>query len=112
MKETTMCLIDREGKVMLETAVTTDSDAIFKALRPYVAKLSRVGHEAGSLSPPWLQNDASASWPCRPAPCFKDYTSFCVQDLILQPHVVDFRSERWVTQDGTVAPLDPVAGQH
>jgi transposase len=46
--------IDREGKVVLETKVTTDPDAIFKVLKPYVAKLRRIGHEAGSLSP-WLQ---------------------------------------------------------
>jgi transposase len=39
---------------VLETKVTTDPDAIFKVLKPYAAKLRRVGHEAGSLSP-WLQ---------------------------------------------------------
>jgi transposase len=54
MEETAICVIDREGKVVLETMVTTDPDAIFKVLKPYAAKLRRVGHEAGSLSP-WLQ---------------------------------------------------------
>jgi transposase len=54
MEATAICVIDREGKVMLETSVVTDPDAIFAALKPYVAKLRRVGHEAGSLSP-WLQ---------------------------------------------------------
>jgi transposase len=54
MEETAICVIDREGKVVLETKVTTDPDAIFKVLKPYVAKLRRIGHEAGSLSP-WLQ---------------------------------------------------------
>jgi transposase len=54
MEETAICVIDREGKVVLETKVTTDPDAIFKVLKPYAAKLRRVGHEAGSLSP-WLQ---------------------------------------------------------
>jgi transposase len=55
MEETAICVIDREGKVvLLEIKVTTDPDAIFKALKPYAAKLRRVGHEAGSLSP-WLQ---------------------------------------------------------
>jgi transposase len=52
MEETAICVIDREGKVVLK--VTTDPDAIFKVLKPYAAKLRRVGHEAGSLSP-WLQ---------------------------------------------------------
>ena len=54
MEATAICAIDREGKVMLETSVATDPDAIFAALKPYAAKLRRVGHEAGSLSP-WLQ---------------------------------------------------------
>jgi len=37
---------------------------------------------------------------------FKGYESFVVQDLILRPHVVRFRRERWLTPDRTViAPL-------
>jgi hypothetical protein len=38
---------------------------------------------------------------------FKGYTSFLVQDLVIRPHVIDFRRERWLTPDGTVvtAPL-------
>jgi transposase len=54
MEETSLCVVDQEGKVVLETSVTTDPDAIFKALRKHAPKLRRVGHEAGSLSP-WLQ---------------------------------------------------------
>lgn len=54
MEETAICVIDREGKVVLETMVTTDPDAIVKVLKPYLSKLRRAGHEAGSLSP-WLQ---------------------------------------------------------
>jgi transposase len=46
MEESAICVIDREGKVVLETKVTTDPDAIFKVLKPYVAKLRRIGHEA------------------------------------------------------------------
>ncbi|MGA2125684.1 MAG: transposase [Xanthobacteraceae bacterium] len=38
---------------------------------------------------------------------FKGYTSFVVQDLVIHPHVVDFRCERWQTPDGKMmtAPL-------
>src|SRR3984893_550449 len=38
---------------------------------------------------------------------FKGYTSFVVQDLVIRPHVVNFRCERWQTPDGDMvtAPL-------
>src|SRR5437016_11823014 len=38
---------------------------------------------------------------------FKGYTSFVVQDLVIHPHVVNFRCERWQTPDGDMvtAPL-------
>src|SRR5215470_6982795 len=38
---------------------------------------------------------------------FKGYTSFVVQDLIIHPHVINFRCERWQTPDGDMvtAPL-------
>src|SRR6202790_4173016 len=38
---------------------------------------------------------------------FKGYTSFVVQDLVIRPHVVNFRCERWQAPDGgmVTAPL-------
>jgi hypothetical protein len=38
---------------------------------------------------------------------FKGYTSFVVQDLVIRPHVVNFRCERWRAPDGgmVTAPL-------
>src|ERR1017187_6153256 len=38
---------------------------------------------------------------------FKGYTNFVVQDLVIRPHVVNFRCERWQTPDGAsmTAPL-------
>jgi transposase len=33
MEGTAICVIDRDGKVVLEIKVTTDPDAIFKALK-------------------------------------------------------------------------------
>ncbi|MBV9532013.1 MAG: transposase, partial [Bradyrhizobium sp.] len=49
-----------------------------------------------------------------PGSRFKGYTSFIVQDLIVRPHVVDFRCERWLTPDGTVltAPLPDGIDSH
>src|SRR5215472_9854841 len=42
-----------------------------------------------------------------PGSRFKGYTSFVVQDLVIRPHVVNFRCERWQTPDGDMvtAPL-------
>jgi len=42
-----------------------------------------------------------------PGSRFKGYTSFVVQDLVIRPHVVNFRCERWQTPDGKIvtAPL-------
>jgi hypothetical protein len=40
---------------------------------------------------------------------FKGYEDFLVQDLVLRPHVVRFRRERWLTPDGrtVTAPMPP-----
>ena len=42
-----------------------------------------------------------------PGSRFKGYASFLVQDLMIRPHVTDFRRERWQTPDGktVMAPL-------
>ena len=51
--ETAVCVVDEHGEVHLTVKVETDPDALFVVLKPFVARLRRVGHEAGSLSP-WL----------------------------------------------------------
>jgi hypothetical protein len=47
---------------------------------------------------------------------FKGYEDFVVQDLVLQPRVIRYRRERWLTPDGQnlVAPLpaDVLPGSH
>jgi hypothetical protein len=45
---------------------------------------------------------------------FKGYTNFVVQDLVIRPHVVNFRCERWQTPDGNMmtAPLPAGIGGH
>jgi transposase len=53
MDETAICVVDDKGKVALQTTVVTDPDAIKLVLKPYLGRLRRVGHEAGSFSP-WL----------------------------------------------------------
>jgi transposase len=53
MDESAICVVDDTGEVVLQTTVVTDPDAIKAALKPYLSRLRRLGHEAGALSP-WL----------------------------------------------------------
>ena len=56
---TAMCVVDDQGVVVLEASMDTDPVIIAKRLKPYLSKLKRVGHEAGSLSP-WLHPELLA----------------------------------------------------
>lgn len=54
MKETAICVVDAEGKTVMEGKALSEPGAIADFLHPFREKLRRVGHEAGALSP-WLQ---------------------------------------------------------
>src|SRR3954465_15501503 len=53
IEKTALCIVDREGAVVLETNVASDPDALADCLAPYHLKLARLGLEAGPLSE-WL----------------------------------------------------------
>lgn len=57
--ETAICVVDDKGTVHLQISVATDPEAIMTALKPFLPRLRRVGHEAGSLSP-WLHPELKA----------------------------------------------------
>ncbi|MDK1494272.1 IS110 family transposase [Sinorhizobium sp. 7-81] len=53
MDETAVCVVDDAGEVHLRAVAVTDPQALLALLKPFLPRLRRVGHEAGSLSP-WL----------------------------------------------------------
>jgi len=53
LEETSICVVDAEGRVVSEGKVASDPAAIAAYLAPWSDTLVRVGHEAGGLSP-WL----------------------------------------------------------
>ena len=59
MEDTSICIVDQTGKIVVETTATTDPESIHAALSQYVDRIRRVGHEAGSFSP-WLQVELAA----------------------------------------------------
>ena len=56
MERTAICVVDDKGEVQMQTEVVTDPNAIAAALKPFLPRLRRAGHEAGSLSP-WLLDE-------------------------------------------------------
>ena len=53
LETTALCIVDREGAIILESVVTSDPEAIADRLRPHAPHLRRIGLEAGPLSE-WL----------------------------------------------------------
>jgi transposase len=54
MEPTAICVVNDKGEVQVQSEVVTDPDAIAAVLKPFLPRLRRAGHEAGSLSS-WLQ---------------------------------------------------------
>jgi transposase len=56
LEETSLCIVDSEGKTVRETKVSTEPEAIRSALEGYADRLSRIGVEASSLGL-WLYRE-------------------------------------------------------
>lgn len=59
MEQSSLCVIDGKGEIVLEAVVDTHPDVIADALSPYEATLKRVGQETGALSP-WIHKHLRA----------------------------------------------------
>lgn len=56
LEETSLCIVDSEGKTVREVKVSTEPAAIRSALEGYADRLSRIGVEASSLGL-WLYRE-------------------------------------------------------
>lgn len=59
VKETSLCVVDVEGTILLEQSVPTDPAILAKTLKPFARCFRRVGHEAG-LAVVLLQRELEA----------------------------------------------------
>lgn len=59
VEQSSVCVIDKKGDIVLETTVDTHPDVIADTLSPYENTLKRVGQETGSLSP-WIHKGLRA----------------------------------------------------
>jgi transposase len=59
MDETSICVVDRNGKIILECKAARDLKAIDCSLKAYTDHFQRIGLEAQSFSP-WLFKELSA----------------------------------------------------
>lgn len=60
LKETSVCVIDADGKIIRETKVSSEPEAIRSALGDFADRLGRVGIEASSLGI-WLHRELTAA---------------------------------------------------
>lgn len=59
LQDTSVCIVDTTGKVVLERKVETEPDPLAAVLKPYLGELKQVGIEASALGG-WLQAELSA----------------------------------------------------
>src|SRR6185312_15546725 len=59
LEETSLCIIDKDGKAVRETKVETEPEAIRSALESYADRLGRIGIEASSIGI-WLHRELTA----------------------------------------------------
>jgi transposase len=59
LDETSICIVDANGKVCKETKAISDPDALFGVLSAFRERIARVGLEAGGLSS-WLHTELTA----------------------------------------------------
>jgi len=60
LKESSICIVDKEGKTVKEARVPTDPAAIRSAFEGYADRLSRIGVEASSIGM-WLHRELHAA---------------------------------------------------
>jgi hypothetical protein len=83
-----------------------------KATEPKPDKPAGDGHrERGSTkSKLTIHEERTIRAEAPPGSRFMGYSSFVVQDLLIRPHVVNFRCERWQTPDGAMLTASLPAG--
>lgn len=58
LKETSVCIVDQDGTVLVECKALSEPEALAAALQPHAERLRRVGIEASALGG-WLQVELS-----------------------------------------------------
>jgi transposase len=91
---TEICIVNsRDGAVVLETSARTDPHDLYRVLSPYLARLHRVGLEAGAWSP-WLYRELVA----RGVPMVLLGTRHAAAALKAQRNKTDRNDARGLTQ--------------
>ena len=125
LKELVLHLLEEVAALKAENAVLREEIARLKGLKgrpkfkpsgmekatePRPAREGRKkGRRGGKIDKLVIDEEQVIAAAVPPGSRFKGYETYVVQDLILSPHVVRYRRERWVTPEGrtVVAALPP-----